>query len=127
MGFAASGGLSSEVNLLSQGTGSLARGVPPVQPGTLFVLGVHGGMSVSPNSRFTLVFGRNEPEVHVCVGVDDPRVSRRQGHQLRRIPLGAGKPGPGADPTAGRAAAAQGPPGSAADRVHTAVCCLPGT
>jgi hypothetical protein len=68
------------VNLLSEGTGSLARGVPPVEPGTLFVLGAHGGMSVSPNAKFQLIFGRNEPEVHVCVGPDDPRVSRRQGH-----------------------------------------------
>ena len=79
MGYSASRP-ASDVSLLSQGTGSLARGVPPVEPGTLFVLGLHGGMSVSPNSRFRLVFGRNEPEVHVCVGADDPRVSRRQGH-----------------------------------------------
>jgi hypothetical protein len=79
VGFSAVRSASSDVRLLDEGIGSLARGIPPVEPGTLFVLGTHGGMSVSPNARFTLVFGRNEPDVHVCIGADDPRVSRRQG------------------------------------------------
>lgn len=45
----------------------------------MFVLGERGGIRVSPTARFTVIFGRNEPEVHVCVGEHDLRVSRRQG------------------------------------------------
>lgn len=67
------------VQLLPAGTGSLARGVPPVQPGTIFVLSQYGGISVAPGARFTIVFGRNSPDVHVCVGEGDPQVSRRHG------------------------------------------------
>jgi hypothetical protein len=59
--------------------GSLSRGVPAAAPGTLFVLGPAGGMSVAPDADFPLMFGRNEPEVHVCVGMGDACVSRRQG------------------------------------------------
>lgn len=70
----------SKVNILPKGTGSLARGLPPVQPGTLFVMGVNGGMSVTPDAEFTVIFGRQDPEVHVCVGPDDPHVSRQHGH-----------------------------------------------
>lgn len=70
---------SRGVQLLPPGTGSLARGLPPSPPGTLYVLGDCGGISVFPTTRFTVIFGRNEPEVHVCVGKDDPRVSRQQG------------------------------------------------
>jgi hypothetical protein len=71
---------SSKVNLLPKDLGSLAHGLPPAQPGTLFVMGSTGGMSVAPDAGFTLVFGRNEPEVHVCVGPNDPHVSRRHGY-----------------------------------------------
>jgi hypothetical protein len=67
------------VELLPAGTGSLARGVPDAAPGTLFVLTGRGGIRVAPRPRFPVMFGRNEPEVHVCVGEDDPRVSRRHG------------------------------------------------
>lgn len=67
------------VQLLPAGTGSLARGLPPAPRGTLFALGERGGISVSPTARFTVIFGRNEPEVHVCVGEHDLRVSRKQG------------------------------------------------
>lgn len=70
---------SGGVQLLPAGTGSLARGLPPSPPGTLYALGHRGGISVTPTARFTVIFGRNEPEVHVCVGEDDRRVSRRQG------------------------------------------------
>ncbi|WP_187369592.1 hypothetical protein [Fodinicola acaciae] len=70
----------SKVNVLPRGTGSLARGLPPVEPGTLFVMGVNGGMSVAPDAGFTVIFGRQDPEVHVCVGPDDPHVSRQHGH-----------------------------------------------
>lgn len=71
---------SSKVNLLPKDLGSLARGLPPAEPGTLFVLGSNGGMSVAPDAGFPVVFGRNEPDVHVCVGADDPHVSRRHGY-----------------------------------------------
>lgn len=70
---------ASKVSLLPKDIGSLSRGLPPAQPGTLFVLGVNGGMSVAPDADFPLLFGRDEPGVHVCVGVDDRCVSRRQG------------------------------------------------
>ncbi len=69
----------SGVELLPPDTGSLARGVPNCTPGTLFALARRGGIRVAPTARFDVVFGRDEPEVHVCVGEDDPRVSRRHG------------------------------------------------
>lgn len=69
----------TKVNLLPKEVGSLNRVVPAGEPGTLFVLGVNGGMSVAPDAGFSLLFGRNDPEVHVCIGMDDPHVSRQQG------------------------------------------------
>ncbi|WP_026932549.1 hypothetical protein [Glycomyces tenuis] len=75
---------ADKVVLLPKESGSLTRELPPVQPGTLFVMGANGGMSVSPDSDFTVVFGRNDPEVHVCVGPDDLHVSRRHGYIRRR-------------------------------------------
>ncbi|HET9254828.1 MAG TPA: FHA domain-containing protein [Pseudonocardiaceae bacterium] len=60
-------------------TGSLARGLPPVEAGTLFALGERGGICVAPTAKFTVIFGRNEPEVHVCVGAGDGKVSRAHG------------------------------------------------
>jgi hypothetical protein len=75
---------SSKVNILPRDFGSLTRGLPPaVPPGTLFVLGANGGMSVAPDAEFPLFFGRSEPDVHVCVGPDDPHVSRQHGHITR--------------------------------------------
>lgn len=65
--------------MLPAGTGSLARGLPPAPVGTLFVLGDRGGIAVAPAVRFSVIFGRNEPEVHVCVGWGDPGVSRQHG------------------------------------------------
>jgi hypothetical protein len=78
---------ASGVQLLPAGTGSLARGLPPVPAGTLFALGDRGGICVAPTARLTVIFGRNEPEVHVCVGAGDRGVSRRHGllrHDGRR-------------------------------------------
>ena len=69
----------SPVTLLGAETATLARGLPPAPAGTLFVLGEVGGVRVEPRAGFTVVFGRNEPEVHVCVGADDKRVSRQHG------------------------------------------------
>jgi pSer/pThr/pTyr-binding forkhead associated (FHA) protein len=89
---------ASKVSLLPREIGSLSRTDPPALPGTLFVLGSNGGMRVAPDAGFTLLFGRNEPEVHVGVGTDDTRVSRRQGlifrepsrwvlHNIGRLPI----------------------------------------
>jgi hypothetical protein len=55
-------------------------------------------MRISPYPGCRLVFGRNEPQVDVCVGADDPYVSREQGsvshdgsrwvlRNLGRVPL----------------------------------------
>lgn len=74
---------ASKVSLLPRDIGSLSRTVPPGLPGTLHVLGANGGMSVAPDAGFTLLFGRNESDVHVCVGAGDTRVSRRQGLIVR--------------------------------------------
>ena len=68
-----------KVALLPGDFGSLNRGLPPAEPGTLFALGSAGGIRVAPDARFEIVFGRNAPDVHVCVGADDPHVSRRHG------------------------------------------------
>ncbi|AHH97183.1 FHA domain-containing protein [Kutzneria albida] len=59
--------------------GSLASGVPVSAPGTLFALSVAGGIAVGPREGRCVVFGRNRPEVHVCIGEDDQRVSRQHG------------------------------------------------
>lgn len=89
---------ASRVSLLPKHIGSLSHTVPPALSGTLFVLGSNGGMSVAPDAGFTLLFGRNEPDVHICVGAGDTRVSRRQGlitressrwmlHNTGRLPI----------------------------------------
>ncbi|MEO3756198.1 FHA domain-containing protein [Streptomyces sp. B6B3] len=92
-------GSTSKVNILPRDFGSLTRGLPPsVRFGTLFVLGVNGGMSVAPDAEFALIFGRSEPDVHVCVGPEDPHVSRQHGrisrehgrwvlHNVGRLPI----------------------------------------
>ncbi|WP_236710744.1 hypothetical protein [Streptomyces sp. 150FB] len=74
---------ASKVNLLPGDVGSLSRGLPPALPDTLFVLGTNGGMSVAPDAEFPLMFGRNEPDVHVCVGAGDLHVSRQHGYIAR--------------------------------------------
>lgn len=69
----------NKVELLPEGPGSLAGGLSPAAPGTLFARGAGGGIRVAPDAGFDVVFGRCEPDVHVCVGPDDPHVSRRHG------------------------------------------------
>jgi hypothetical protein len=59
--------------------GGLAGGVPPAPPGSIFVLAATGGFAAPPRQRFEVVFGRREPDVHVCIGPNDPRMSRLQG------------------------------------------------
>ncbi|WP_043627176.1 FHA domain-containing protein [Nonomuraea candida] len=68
---------ASKVDLLPAGGGS--DGLPPAVPGTVYVRGAGGGIRVAPDAGFEVVFGRCEPDVHVCVGPDDPYVSRRHG------------------------------------------------
>ncbi|MFD4997404.1 hypothetical protein [Streptomyces buecherae] len=74
---------ANQVSLLPRGFGSLSRTAPAALPDTLFVLGANGGIRVAPDANFRLLFGRNEPEVHVCVGPTDALVSRRQGLIVR--------------------------------------------
>ncbi|ONI70858.1 hypothetical protein ALI144C_50655 [Actinosynnema sp. ALI-1.44] len=64
---------------LSPGHSSLALGVPPAQPGTIYALAIAGGIVFGPREGRTILFGRNRPEVHVCIGEDDRRVSRQHG------------------------------------------------
>jgi pSer/pThr/pTyr-binding forkhead associated (FHA) protein len=74
------------VELLPSTLGSLAGGIPPGPPGqppapagAIFVLGSRGGITAPPRKDFAVLFGRNEPDVHVCVGAKDPHVSRCHG------------------------------------------------
>ncbi|MET7995314.1 FHA domain-containing protein [Amycolatopsis sp. NPDC005232] len=64
--------------------GSLAYGVPPAAPGTIFALAVTGGVRMPPRDGREVLFGRNREDVHVCVGEDDRKVSRKQGFLVRR-------------------------------------------
>lgn len=59
--------------------GSLVHGVPPSTPGTIFALAITGGITLQPRQGRTILFGRNRNEVHVCIGEDDPQVSRQHG------------------------------------------------
>ncbi|MEX5632750.1 hypothetical protein [Parafrankia sp. FMc2] len=74
---------SRRITRLPGEIGSLANRSLDAPLGTLFVLGTNSGMGVSPDSDFSLVFGRCEPDVHICVGAEDVHVSRRQGHFAR--------------------------------------------
>ncbi len=69
----------ADTQQLSATHGSLALGVPSSAPGTIFALAVTGGIAIKPRQGRTILFGRNRPEVHVCVGEDDPQVSRQHG------------------------------------------------
>src|SRR5262245_13224794 len=65
--------------VLQEGSDSLAFGVPRSVPGVVYALGLAGGYSVGPREGRTVYFGRNRPEVHVCIGEDDRQISRRHG------------------------------------------------
>lgn len=58
---------------------SLAHGVGPALPGTLVAQSLEGGITVGPRPGRIVLFGRQAENVHVCVGADDLRVSRRHG------------------------------------------------
>jgi hypothetical protein len=64
---------------LPRGHDSLALGVPQAVPGAVHALALSGGYSVGPKESRVIYFGRNSPDVHVCIGEDDRQVSRRQG------------------------------------------------
>lgn len=64
---------------LAPSVGGLAGSVPTAPPGSIFVLAAAGGFAAPPKEKFEVVFGRKEPDVHVCIGEDDPRMSRLQG------------------------------------------------
>jgi hypothetical protein len=63
--------------------GGLAGRLPPAPLGSLFVLAADGGFAAPPKPGAEVVFGRKEPDVHVCIGPDDPRMSRFQGRITR--------------------------------------------
>ncbi|WP_433260560.1 FHA domain-containing protein [Actinosynnema sp. CS-041913] len=65
--------------LLPKGHGSLSLGVPRTVAGAIHALALGGGYAVGPRESRTVYFGRNRPDVHVCLGEDDQQVSRRQG------------------------------------------------
>jgi hypothetical protein len=75
---------ASKVDFLPKDIGNLSDGLPPAVPGTLYVRGTNGGIRVAPDAGFDVVFGRCEPDVHVCVAPDDPYVSRQQGSITRQ-------------------------------------------
>ncbi len=56
----------------------MRRPSPPA-PGTVFVHAVGDSVTMPPKEERQLVFGRNRPEVHLCVGEDDLTVSRKHG------------------------------------------------
>ncbi|MBP2479023.1 hypothetical protein JOF53_007895 [Crossiella equi] len=63
---------------------SLAHGVERAEPGAVYALTTTGGVSRSPLDGVQLRFGRNRPDVDVCVGEDDVQVSRQHGVLTRR-------------------------------------------
>ncbi|GAA1341199.1 FHA domain-containing protein [Saccharothrix algeriensis] len=63
---------------------TLARGVFPTAPGAVVALTLTGRVTAEPAEGRAIRFGRNRPEVDVCVGETDLRVSRRHGVLTRR-------------------------------------------
>jgi len=76
--------LAAEGRRLSRDHDSLAFGVPTSAPGAIYALAIGGGFAVGPREGRTVVFGRNKPEVHICIGEDDRRVSRQHGELTHR-------------------------------------------
>ncbi|WP_036567318.1 hypothetical protein [Nocardia sp. BMG51109] len=58
---------------------SLARGVAAPVAGTVSALSLVGGVTFRPKDGRKVIFGRNRPLVHVCIGENDVRISRHQG------------------------------------------------
>jgi hypothetical protein len=55
------------------------RRAPPPAPGTVYVHALGDAVLMPPKEGRELLFGRNRPEVHLCVGEDDLTVSRKHG------------------------------------------------
>lgn len=53
--------------------------MPPAPGGTLHALTLASSITMGPRDGQVVVFGRNRPDVHLCVGEDDRRVSRAHG------------------------------------------------
>lgn len=62
----------------------MARGVAHAAPGAVHALALSGGYSVGPREGRIIYFGRNRPDVHVCIGEDDRQISRRHGELSHR-------------------------------------------
>ena len=58
---------------------NLLREVNAPTPGTIFALALAAGATLPPGSPDQIRFGRNQPQVDLCVGEDDLRVSRQHG------------------------------------------------
>ncbi|XVS66416.1 FHA domain-containing protein [Actinosynnema sp. CA-299493] len=58
---------------------SLVLGAAHIAPGALCALTLAGGVTADPAEGHLVRFGRNRPEVEVCVGENDLMVSRRHG------------------------------------------------
>jgi hypothetical protein len=58
---------------------SLARAVPHAAPGAVVALSLSGRVVQEPTEGQTVRFGRNRPDVDLCVGETDLRVSRAHG------------------------------------------------
>jgi hypothetical protein len=58
---------------------SLVFGVPDHAPGTIIVQSIASRLTFAAREGRTVCFGRSELDTHVCVGADDPHVSREQG------------------------------------------------
>ncbi len=75
--------MNGDEGALASGHDSLALGVGECQPGTIFVLSVAGGITLRPKEGREIRFGRNRPDVHVCLGEDDLMISRVLGRVVR--------------------------------------------
>jgi hypothetical protein len=64
---------------------SLALGVPASRPGAIYALAFSGGVVFGPREGRTLVFGRDRPEVHICLGENDRRISRQHGRLTHHL------------------------------------------
>lgn len=58
---------------------NLLREVAAPAPGSIFALALSAGATLPPGSSDRIRFGRNRPQVDLCVGEDDLRVSRQHG------------------------------------------------
>jgi hypothetical protein len=68
----------TEGQRLPGGHDSLAFGVPRPTPGAIYALAIGGGFAVGPREGRTVLFGRDKPEVHVCID-DGSRPAPRPG------------------------------------------------